>query len=198
MMPSVFSQAWHVQLDHAQSDFLPCVCCSAMLFWTWFFKIYFWFHSVFYFLHVLGRQISDKLKMFSGSPYFAVFRQLYCGCQFSDIICFYFNWITWGWKACTLRTINKYRKIISLFTLKLPSKIPKKTIVWHFHQWSIIILVTIWYGIVPLTLNKKKKETWRILSKIGLVKLNVGQKDEFCVKLVAPLLHNQMMWYILK
>lgn len=44
----------------------------------------------------------------------------------------------------------------------------------------------------------KNKKTWRILSKIGLVNLNVRQKDEFCVKLVAPLLHNQMMWYILQ
>lgn len=30
-------------------------------------------------------------------------------------------------------------------------------------------------------------------SKIGLAKLNVWQEEEFCVKLVAPLQHNQMM-----
>lgn len=31
------------------------------------------------------------------------------------------------------------------------------------------------------------------MSKIGLAKLNDGQREELCVKLVAPLQHNQMM-----
>lgn len=36
------------------------------------------------------------------------------------------------------------------------------------------------------------------MSKIGLAKLNDGQREELCVKLVAPLQHNQMMWHHFK
>lgn len=122
-----------------------------------FFKFYFWFHFVFYFLHVLGRQISDKLKMFSGSPCFTVFRQLFCGYQFSDIICFYFIWITWGWKACTLTTIIKYQKIISTVYTEVIKQNTQKSDCLRFSSVKYKLL-TIWYGIVSLTLNKKKLE----------------------------------------
>lgn len=80
--------------------------------------------------------------------------------------------------AVLLHWINKQNTQKSVF-LRFPS------LSWlHWHL--------IWHCLIDLS---KQTKTWSVLSKIGLIMLNVGQKDEFCVKLVAPLQHNQMMWH---
>lgn len=120
-----------------------------------------------------------------------MFHIIFYSCYFQG---FFFTWL---WTVSALTTIIKCEKIISRLVLheKLRCRIPRK-VTDIFICKAYCNLVAIRNRKTRLIEFKKKKTTRKKMlkhSKIGLAKLNVWQEEEFCVKLVAPLQHNQMM-----
>lgn len=111
-------QAWHVQLDHEQSEFFAVCAVVQCRFELDFFLLSSWFYfyvCLFFTFHVSRKQMSYKLKplvsCLSCSTLFFL-----RGCHNSDIN-FYFICISLQWKVSALTTRVTCQKVISTVLL---------------------------------------------------------------------------------